>query len=135
MFYFWYVCDTLLVMKAQDVSRIHKFMNSFDKNLQFIIDLLEKEVPYFLDLKMSPDGISIYFNDTNTVFCLNNSSFVPSIHLIPWSSWYYFPLKLLRYSKIKLSLMSQKNKITSRHLLLFSVLWGYSIPASKILHT
>ena len=85
-FYLWYVCDTLLVMKAQDVSRIHKFMNSFDKNLQFIIDLLEKEVPYFLDLKMSPDGISIYFNDTNTVFCLNNSSFVPSIHLIAWSS-------------------------------------------------
>ena len=32
-------------------------MKSFEKNLQFIIDLLKKEVPYFLDLEMSPDGI------------------------------------------------------------------------------
>ena len=51
-FYFWYVCDKFLV-----VSCIHKFMKSFEKNLQFIIDLLKKEVPYFLDLEMSPDGI------------------------------------------------------------------------------
>ena len=44
-------------------------MNSFEKNLQFTIDLFEKEVPYFLDLEMSPYGISIYLYDTNTVFC------------------------------------------------------------------
>ena len=44
-------------------------MNSFEKNLQFIMDLFEKEVPYFLDLEMSPYGISIYLYDNNTVFC------------------------------------------------------------------
>ena len=56
-FYFWYVCDKFLVVKPQDVSCIHKFMKRFDKNLKFVIDLLKKEVPYFLDLEMSPDGI------------------------------------------------------------------------------
>ena len=61
--YLRYFCDTLLVAKLQDVSSIYKFMNSFDKNLQFAIDLFEKEVPYFLDMEMSPDGISIYLND------------------------------------------------------------------------
>ena len=85
-FYFWYVCDTLLVVKPQDVSRIHKFMNIFDKDLQFIIDLFENEVRYFLDSEMSPDGISIYLNDTNTVFCVNNASFVPLSHLTAWIS-------------------------------------------------
>ena len=85
-FYFWYVCDTLLTVTPQDVNRIHKFMNSFDKNLQFTIDLFEKEVPCFCDLEMSPDGISIYFNDTNTVFCVNYASFVPWRHLISWIS-------------------------------------------------
>ena len=50
-------------------------MNSFEKKLQFTIDLFEKEIPYFLDLEMSPDGISIYLYDTNTVFCVNYASF------------------------------------------------------------
>ena len=85
-FYFWYVCDTLLAVKPQDVSCTHKFMNSFDKNLEFIIDIFENEAPYFLALEMSPDGISIYLNDINTVFCMNNASFVPSSHLIAWIS-------------------------------------------------
>ena len=55
------------------------FINSwiFDKNLQFTIDLFEKEVPYFFDLEMSPDEISIYLNDTDTVFCVNYVGFVP----------------------------------------------------------
>ena len=45
-FYCWYVDDTLLV-KLQDVSRIHKLLNSFDKNLKFTVDLFENEVPHF----------------------------------------------------------------------------------------
>ena len=48
---------SLLVVKPQDVSRIHRLLNSFDKNVQFTDDLLENEVPHFLDLEMSPDGI------------------------------------------------------------------------------
>ena len=42
-------------------------MNSFDKNLKFTVDLFENEVPHFFDLEMSPDGISIYQKDTNSL--------------------------------------------------------------------
>ena len=65
-FYCHYVDDTLLVQKTQDISRIHKLLNSFNKKLKFTIDLFENEVPYFLNLEMSPDGIMIYRKDTNT---------------------------------------------------------------------
>ena len=49
-FYCCYVDDTLLVVKPQDVSRIHKLLNSFDKNLKFAVDLFENEVHHFLDV-------------------------------------------------------------------------------------
>ena len=50
-FYCQYVDNTL------HVSRVHKLLNSFDKNVQFTTDLFENEVPYFLDLEMSPNGV------------------------------------------------------------------------------
>ena len=43
-------------MKTQDVSPIHELLNGFDKNLKFIVDLFESEVPLFMDLEMSPEG-------------------------------------------------------------------------------
>ena len=61
-FYCRYADDTLLVVKPQDVSRIHKVLNSFDKNLKFTADLFENEVPHFLGLEIS----SIYGKETNT---------------------------------------------------------------------
>ena len=48
-FYCWYVDGALLNMKPQDVSLIHNLLNSFDKTLQFTIDLFENEVPHFFD--------------------------------------------------------------------------------------
>ena len=51
-FYCRYIDDTLLVVKPQDVSRIHKLWNDFDKNLKFTVDLFENEVHHFLDLEM-----------------------------------------------------------------------------------
>ena len=83
-FYSRYVDDTLLVVKPQDVSRIHKLLSSFDKNLKFTVDLFENEVPHFLDLEMSPDGISIYWKDTNTGLYVNYTSFVPWTHRTAW---------------------------------------------------
>ena len=65
-FYCLYVEDTLLVVKSQDISRIHKLLNAFDKNSKFMVDLFENKVPHFLDLEISPDGILIYQKDTNT---------------------------------------------------------------------
>ena len=75
-FYCRYVDDTLIVVKSQDVSRIHKLLNSFDKNLKFTIDLFENKVPHFLNLELSPDGISIDRKDNNTGLYVNYRSFV-----------------------------------------------------------
>ena len=58
-FYCRYVDNTLLVVKPQHVSRIHKLSNGFDKSLKFTDNMFENEVTHFLDLEMSPDGISI----------------------------------------------------------------------------
>ena len=55
-FYCRYI-DTLLAVKPNDASRIHKLLNGFDKYLKFTIDLFENEVTHFLDLEISPDGI------------------------------------------------------------------------------
>ena len=71
-------------MKPQDVSRIRELLNSFDKNFKFTVDLFENEVPHFLDLEMSPDGISIYRKDTNTGLYVNYKSFVPWIDRTGW---------------------------------------------------
>ena len=85
-FYCQYVDDTLLVVKQQDVSRVHKLLNGFFKNLKFAVDLLENEVLRFLDLKMLPDRISIYRKDTNTGLYANYTSFVPSTYHNAWIS-------------------------------------------------
>ena len=41
-------------------------MNAFDKNIQFTVDNFDQEIPHFLDLEISPDGLSIFRKDTNT---------------------------------------------------------------------
>ena len=78
--YCQYVGDILHVVKSQDVSRIHKLLNGFEKNLKFAVDFFENEVPHFLDLKMSPDGISIDWHDNNFELYVNYTSFVPWTH-------------------------------------------------------
>ena len=83
-FYSRYVDDALLVAKPQDVSHIHKLLNGFDKNLKFTVDLFENEVPYFLDLEMLPNGISIYGKDTNTRLYVHYTSFVPFAYRTVW---------------------------------------------------
>ena len=83
-FHCWYVDDTLLVVKPQNISCIHKLLNGFDKNLNCTVDLFENEVPHFLDLEMSQDGILIYWKDTNTGLYVNYTSFVPWTHCTAW---------------------------------------------------
>ena len=60
----WFYCrhinNALVVVKTQDVSRIHKLLNGFDKSLKFTVDLFKNEVPHFLDLETSPERTSIY---------------------------------------------------------------------------
>ena len=78
----WYI----LVVKPQDVSRIHKLLNGFGKNLKFTFDLFENEVPHFLDLEMSPDGNLIYRKNNNSGLYVNNTSFVPWTHRTTWTT-------------------------------------------------
>ena len=52
-FYGTYVGD---VIKRQYVHNILSILNNFDKSLSFTVDLLENEVPPFLNLQFSPDG-------------------------------------------------------------------------------
>ena len=54
-----------------------KKLNSFDKNLKFTVDLFDKETPHFLDLELSPDGLSIFRKDTSTRLYVNFNSYVP----------------------------------------------------------
>ena len=69
--------DTLFVIKREDVRLIQNLLNSFDSNLRFTVDLFQNEVPHFLDLELSPDGISVFRKDTNTGLYTHFSSYVP----------------------------------------------------------
>ena len=80
----WMPLNLCFVVKPQDVVRIDKLLNGFDKNLTFTVDLFENEVSHFIDLEMSPDRILIYWKDTNTGLYMNNTSFAPWTHLIAW---------------------------------------------------
>ena len=67
-------------MKPQDVSQVHKLLNSFYKNLQFTVGLFENIIHHFLDLEMSLDGILIYRKDNYTGLYVNYITFVPWSH-------------------------------------------------------
>ena len=44
--------------------------------MRFTVDMFQNEVPHFLDLELSPDGILILRKDTNTGLDSNFTSFV-----------------------------------------------------------
>ena len=62
-FYTRFVNDTLLVIKPDNVKEVHNFLNKFDKNLRFTVDMFQNKVSHFLGLELSPDGISIMFQN------------------------------------------------------------------------
>ena len=55
-----YLDDTLFAIKCEDVSRIKNLLNNFDPSLRFTEDLFQNDVPYFLNLTLSPDGASVF---------------------------------------------------------------------------
>ena len=83
-FYTRFVDDTLLVIKPENVKKVHNALNKFDKNLRFTVDMFKDKVPHFLDLELSPDGTSIFRKDTNTGLYVNFTSFVPWTYRISW---------------------------------------------------
>ena len=59
-FYSLFVDGTLLVIKLENVSKVHIVLNKFDKNLCYTVDMFQTEVPHFLYLELSPDGIKVF---------------------------------------------------------------------------
>ncbi|XP_066932169.1 uncharacterized protein [Clytia hemisphaerica] len=83
-FYGRYVDDTLLLVKPNDVDRIHQKLNTFDKSIQFTVDRFDNETPHFLDIEISPDGLSVYRKDTNTGQYINFQSHTPWRYKTSW---------------------------------------------------
>ena len=50
MFYGRYVDDTLVVIKPEDLNRVHNALNNFDRNLKFTLDTLNDVVPPFFQI-------------------------------------------------------------------------------------
>ena len=74
-FYCRYVDDTLLLVKPTDISYIHNLFNKFDKNLRFTVDRFETELLHFLDVKISPLGLTVYQKNTHTGQYISFESF------------------------------------------------------------
>ena len=73
-----------MVIEDKYIDFVHKKLNSLDKNLKFTVDLFDKETPHFLDLELSPDGLSIFRKDTNTGLYVNFNSYVPWSYRVSW---------------------------------------------------
>ena len=73
-----------MVIKTENVKKVHNALNKFDKNLRFTVDMFKDKVPHFLELELSPDGTSIFRKDTNTGLYVNFTSFVPWTYRISW---------------------------------------------------
>ena len=82
MFYGRYADDTLVVIKPEDLNRVHNALNNFDRNLKFTPDTFDDVVPHFLDIEIHPDSLWIYCQPTNTGQYTHYTSFSP---------WYYKP--------------------------------------------
>ena len=65
-FYCRYVDYTLLLMKPEDIQLVQNLFNSFEKNLRFTVDRFQNEVPHFLDIKMSGQGLTISRKNPHT---------------------------------------------------------------------
>ena len=76
-FYRRYVDDTLLLIKPEDIQSVQDMFSSFPKKLPFTVDRLENEVPHFLDIKMSAQGLTIYCKNSHTGQYAHYDSFTP----------------------------------------------------------
>ena len=58
--------------------------NSFHKNLGLTVDRFKNEVPHFLDIKMSAQGLTIYRKNTHTGQYVYYDSCTPWNYKISW---------------------------------------------------
>ena len=65
----------MLLVERQDIDKVLKAFNGCDKKLKFTIDRFENETPYFLDLEICPNGLTIFRKNTHTGQYINMDSF------------------------------------------------------------
>lgn len=58
-FYCRFIDDTHLLLKVVDIPHIYNLFNKTGKSLHFTVDRFENEVPQFLDIKLTPLGLTI----------------------------------------------------------------------------
>ena len=58
--------------------------NSFHENLSFTVDRFENELPHFLDIKMSAQGLTVYRKNTHTGQYVYYDSCTPWNYKISW---------------------------------------------------
>ena len=85
-FYARYVDDTLLMIEDENVDRVNRELQKFDKNLKFTVDNFENEVPHFLDIEIAPDGLLIYRKPTQAGQYINYISNTPWRFKTSWIS-------------------------------------------------
>ena len=74
-FYIRYVDNTLLLVKRQDIDKVLKAFDGFDKNLKFTVNRLENKTPNFLYLEICPNGLTNFRKNTRTGEYINMDSF------------------------------------------------------------
>ena len=83
-FYCRCVDDTLALIKPEDIQLVQDMFNSFHENLSFTVDRFENELPHFLDIKMSAQGLTIYRKNTHTGQYVYYDSCTPWNYKISW---------------------------------------------------
>ena len=84
-FYSRFVDDTLVLAELSDFPFILGKLNPFHPQLQFTIDSFTNDQDiHFLDIKITPNGTSVYCKSTHTGQYVHLSSFTPGYKKTAW---------------------------------------------------
>ena len=84
-FYVRYVDDTLVLAKPENISLILEVLNSFHPQIQFTFEeFVDHNNVHFLDIKLDPQGITVYRKSTHTGQYSHYSSFTPWSRKTAW---------------------------------------------------
>ena len=100
--------NTMLLIKPEAKQLVLDLFNSFHESLRFTYDRLENEIPDSLNIKMLPQGSTIYRKNTHTGQYVHYDSFAP------WNSIISSILSLVTRAKRVCSvnlLPEEKNEI------------------------
>ena len=62
------------LVKDEDIDPIFKELNSYNKNVKFIVDRFMNDNVHFLDIKIHQNNTDIYYKDTHTCHHINYRS-------------------------------------------------------------